>query len=196
MKKILVLVVLSTNLLTACSSTIPVYKAEEGKPTVKIEYDIPHSSFIDPNILSQQALNEFIRLETTIPFSFRALKGSEIIYLESQENSEFNKKVEEKQLEAGVHILKYVNQTYGRSLSDLIPICQTGLRVKFEPNGEYIIQGDTTHEWNKGTKFFFWGEAYYLKAKCQLRIIDKKTGKVFAETGYGNYSRSTNYISY
>ncbi|WP_429945846.1 hypothetical protein V5G99_09350 [Bibersteinia trehalosi] len=184
MKKILVLVVLSTNLLTACSSTIPVYKAEEGKPTVKIEYDIPHSSFIDPNILSQQALNEFIRLETTIPFSFRALKGSEIIYLESQENSEFNKKVEEKQLEAGVHILKYVNQTYGRSLSDMITICETDLKVKFESNGEYIVQGNTTHQWQKVSRFPFGGDTNSLSAKCQLKIIDKKTGKVFAETDY------------
>ncbi|AHG86373.1 hypothetical protein F544_11450 [Bibersteinia trehalosi USDA-ARS-USMARC-190] len=196
MKKTFVLMVLSTNLLTACSSTIPLYKAEEGKPTAKIEYDIPHSSFIEPTILSQQGLNESIRIDTTIPFSFRAFKGAEIIYLEYQENSKFNKKVEEKRLEAGLHVLNYSNQTYGSSLSDLIPICQTGLRVNFEPNGEYIIQGDTTHEWNKGTQFFFWGEAYYLKAKCQLKIIDKKTGKVFAETGYGNYSRSKNYISY
>lgn len=178
MRKFILAISTLTFALTGCSLSPIVYTPEQGQAVAHLNYEIDKASYQDFNNRSKQGLVE--RVSVSFSPQKKLIRPNDVKTL-LMEFYDGTRAREGNQVPASTPLLLYYShqQVDGSLRSHWPKNCETKLAITFEPNKSYLYKGSTITEPNHR-------KVDVHDIKCRIQIIDKESGTVIADSGYGN----------
>lgn len=166
--------------LTGCLSTKP-YSPPKNSATATLTYEIAPASFYGPTRFIDREYIERIDIQLVpSPLSVAlAVNGHpKTVYMDLGKRGSFN---EINIFEANKKLRFSYQHKMVKGLGDWPILCVVAVDATLEPNGDYLLKGNTTTK-NFRSKTNFMGEKVEAEdTGCQIQIIDRQSKKVLSE---------------